>query len=88
MWRRIVDLPDPEPPMTTIVSPGMTWRFTPSRTTWSSNRLTRSHISTTGSVFKGLLRHAVADDRQAHCSKWNQNGGGGAWMDIVDVGHP
>ncbi len=48
MWRSSVLFPQPLPPMTTIVSPRRTSRFTPSRTVWSSNRLTRSTTRTTG----------------------------------------
>ena len=31
---------EPDPPITTMVSPGMTSRVTPSSTVWSPNRLT------------------------------------------------
>ena len=34
MWRSKVDLPQPEPPMMTMVSPGRIFRLMPSRTVW------------------------------------------------------
>ncbi len=50
MVRSRVDLPEPEPPMMTMVSPGWTSSVMPSRTVWAPKRLTRFCTRITGSV--------------------------------------
>src|SRR6185503_4248549 len=49
MCLSIVDLPEPEPPMMTMVSPGYTSRLTPSSTVCSPKVFTRSRTMMTGS---------------------------------------